>query len=272
MITAVESKRSYTSRWKPKGDYDPHLTERHIEAFKLLTRYTYLPAPYFPTFLGGHRDSWQEALRRLTGAGYLDRPKQQRQHYNANYRPLVYALADRGLNALRERGVECERPRARRNFAHELMTSELMASIELGAREGAMLITWPDILVSESLPEKTRCSSRPFHIPVTITVDGNKHDTHIAADGAPFGIERVIDGRSVYFFCPGIEADCGTEPVDTSDIARSSIFKKFMLYEAIYAEQIHRSHFGFPSFYVPVITTNNVRMQSMMEVLKRITN
>lgn len=45
-----------------------------------------------------------------------------------------------------------------------------------------------------------------------------------------------------------------------------------MLYEAIYAEQIHRSHFGFPSFYVPVITTNKVRLQSMMEVLKRLTD
>ena len=153
-------------------------------------------------------------------------PRDVRQHYNANYRPLVYALADRGLNALRERGVECERTRARRNFAHELMTSELMASIELGAREsGVPLITWPDILTSKSLPEKTRHSSKPFHIPITITVEGKKHDTHIAADGAPFGIERLINGRSVYFFCPGIEADCGTEPVDTSDIARSSIFK-----------------------------------------------
>ena len=272
MTTVAEPKRPYTSRWKSAGNFEPKLTERHIEAFKLLTRYTYLPAPYFPAFLGGHKDSWQEALRHLTGAGYLDRPKQQRQHYNANYRPLVYALGTRGLYALIERGVECEKPHARRSFGHELMTSELMASFELGARESTVrLITWQDILKSESLPETTRRSTKPFRIPITVMLDGKRDERHIEADGQPFGIQRIIDERRVHYFCPGIEADCGTEPVDTSDFERSSIFKKFVLYEAVYAEGIHRSHFGFPSLFVPVITTNKARMHSMMDLLKRIT-
>jgi hypothetical protein len=266
-----DTKRPYTSRWNPSAAFEPRLTERHIEAFKLLTRYTYLPSPYFPAFLGGHRDSWQEALRNLTGAGYLDRPKQQRQHCNANYRPLVYALGERGFHALRERGIECERPRARRNFAHELMTGELIASFELGAREaGVRLITWSDILKSENLPELTRRSAKPFHMPVTLVADGTRREMHIAADGQPFGIERTDNGRKLYFFCPGVEADCGTEPVDTSDFERSSIYKKLVLYEAIHADGIHRSHFGFPNFYVPMITTNKARVQSMMDLLRRI--
>jgi hypothetical protein len=152
------------------------------------------------------------------------------------------------------------------------MVSQIMASFELGARErNAHLITWDDIFRSESLPEATRQSSKPYQIPVSITVDRQLLDTHIAADGQPFGIARVVDGGRGYFFFPGIEADCATEPVGASDFARSSIYKKFVLYLAIEAQGVHRSHFGFPNFCVPIITTNENRAQSMIELLKRIT-
>ncbi len=272
MTTAAASKRPYASRWKPNGGIEPRLTERDIALFKLLTRYVYLPSDYIIALLGGDKRAWQDRLKHLSGGGYLVRPKQQRQHSHANYRPLVYALAERGFGTLGERGVECERPRARGNFPHELMTNELTASFELGAREtGARVVTWAEISRSRSLPEATRRSPKPFHIPITVTIAGQRIDTRIAADGAPFGIERVHNGRLIYFFCPGIEADCGTEPVDTSDFARSSIYKKLVLYLAIEAQGIHRAHYGFPNFYVPIITTTETRMRSMMEVLKRIT-
>ena len=116
--------------------------------------------------------------------------------------------------------------------------------------------------------------SRGLRIPeevFTLTINGQRLDTHAAADGHPFGAARLIDGKPAYYFCPGIEADCGTEPVDASDFARSSIYKKFVLYLAVEAQGIHRSHFGFPNFYVPMITTNETRVRSMMDVLSRVT-
>jgi hypothetical protein len=128
-----------------------------------------------------------------------------------------------------------------------------------------------DILRSGRLPETTRQSPKPFHIPISIKVDGQLVSTHVAADGHPFGVTRLIDDRPAYYFTPGIEADCGTEPVDASNFARSSIYKKFVLYLAVEAQGVHRSHFGFPNFYVPVITTNETRARSMMDVLSRIT-
>src|ERR1051326_6070693 len=121
------------------------------------------------------------------------------------------------------------------------MTSQLMASVELGAREsGVRLISWPEILQGKSLPEETRHSLKPHAIPVTVTSPGGPVSTHTAADGRPFGISRVVADRPTYFFCPGIEADCGTEPVDTSDFQRSSLFRKFVLYLAIEAQGIHQ--------------------------------
>jgi len=104
-----------------------------------------------------------------------------------------------------------------------------------------------------------------------VTIDGAPISTHVIADGAPFGIVRSADGQTAYFFCPGVEADCGTEPIDASDFQRSSLFKKFILYLEVDAQGIHRSHFGFPNLYVPIVTTNTARLSSMMWLLERIT-
>src|SRR5947207_11166051 len=147
-----------------------------------------------------------------------------------------------------------------------------MASFELGAREtGTRLIAWNDILQSRSLPDQTRHSPKPYQIPVTVTVDGAVIATHVAADGMPFGVARSGGGQRAYFFCPGIETDCGTEPIDASDFQRSSLYKKFILYLEVEAQALYRSHFGFPNLYVPIVTTTAARLASMMHLLKRIT-
>ena len=280
MRTAIQKRNS---RWNdtPILDGDGNaraacITERDIEGiFKPLTRYRYLPADYIHAFAGGSIDYLVNRLNLLCRQPnrYVARPHQQRANAGANHRRMIYELADKGWRVMQERGIASERSRAPTNFAHELMTCELMASFELGAREtGIRLITWPDILQSKSLPDATRRSPKPYNIPVTVAIDGTATATHVAADGEPFGIARATGSGTAYFFCPGIEADCGTEPIDTSDFQRSSLFKKFVLYLAVVAQGIDRLHFGFPSFYVPIVTTNAVRLASMMKLLERVTS
>src|SRR5947207_3978671 len=251
------------------------LTERDIEKIlKPLVRYRYLSADYIHALSGGSLDYLINRLGLLSREPnrYVARPQQQRANAGANYRRLIYELAEKGWRLMHARGPLSPRSRAPPNFAHELMTCELMASFELGARERAFrLITWPNILESQSLPDGTRRSPKPYNVPVTVRMDGQIHATHIAADGQPFGIERSVADRRVYFFCPGVEADCGTEPVDTSDFQRSSLFKKFLLYLTVEAEGIYRSHFGFPNLHVPFITTNAARLASMMRLFERVT-
>ena len=280
MTTSLARKRN--SRWGAAPILDKSgqpkiavLTRRDLDGIlKPLTRYRYLPADYLHAFAGGSLDYMVNRLNLLSREPnrYVARPPQQRANAGANYRRLIYELADKGWRVMQERGVICQRSRTPTNFAHELMTSELMTSFELGAREsGIRLIMWPEILESGNLPETTWQSPKPYHIPVTVTIDGQVVATHVAADGEPFGVTRSFAGQTVYFFCPGIEADCGTEPIDASDFQRSSLFKKFVLYLAVEAQGIHRSHFGFPSFYVPFVTTNAARLGSMMKLLERIT-
>ena len=82
---------------------------------------------------------------------------------------------------------------------------------------------------------------------------------------------RTINDKQSYLFFPGIEADCGTEPIEASDFERSPILRKFAAYRAAVDQDLHRTHFGFPNFFVPVVTTNTTRMESMMKLLERMT-
>jgi hypothetical protein len=101
---------------------------------------------------------------------------------------------------------------------------------------------------------------------------GEQHTVNLTADAQPFGLERVIDGKRSYLFFPGIEADCSTEPLDASDANRSSIAKKFAAYTAVAEQDIYRSHFGFPNFLVPIVTSSGPRMHSMMRLLEKTTD
>ena len=279
MLTAV---RQRNSRWghaavlaRDGAARTATITERDIAGiFSPLSRHRYLPLDYLHAFVGGSPDYLVNRLNLLSREPnrFVSRPHQQRANAGANHRRLIYELAEKGWAVMQERGVVRERTRTPSNFAHELMTSQLMASVELGAREeGLRLISWPEILLNKSIPDETRHAAKPHSIPVTATTPAGLISGHVEADGEPFGIARPIGDKSVYFFCPGVEADCGTEPVDTSDFQRSSLYRKLAQYLAIEAQAIHRKHFGFPNLYVPFVTTNAARLRSMMRLLERIT-
>jgi hypothetical protein len=281
MGTLAQQKK-WNSRWdhNPVADHDgsartAKLTERDIEIFKLLVRYRYLPSDDIHAFVGGSLNAIVRRLNLLSRKPncYLARPYQQRESADANYRRLTYELDERGSLVLRERGLSFLPKSYPRNFAHELMVGRIMASIELGTRADSSLrlITWPEILASENTPAATRASPAPASLPVTFSLNEQTHSVNLTADARPFGIERTRQGQRSYLFFPGIEADCATEPIETSDFERSSIVKKFAAYRAAVSQDLHRAHFGFPNFFVPFITTSQARMESMMRLLERMT-
>lgn len=278
---AIPQKPSRNSRWSrepvigsagaPRTVYP---TERDIEIFKLLVRYRYLPSDHIHAFVGGNSKALLHRLNLLCRKPnlYLSRPHQQRQNAEANYRPLIYQLDERGSRVLRERGLPFL-AKSHHNFAHELMVAQITASIELGtkANAGVRLITWPEILAHERTPVATRQSTTPTAIRVSYSQRGERRCDEINADARPFGLQRTIHGKTSYLFFPGIEADCASEPIDAGDTARSSIAKKLAAYMAIAEQGLHRSHFGFPNFFVPFITTSDARLRTMMDLLHRVT-
>jgi hypothetical protein len=274
-------KKSRNSRWSRDPVRDggaavvARVTERDIGIFKLLARYRYLPVDDIQALVGGELKPLVHRLNLLSRKPnlYVNRPHQQRQAAGANYRRLVYELDERGSRVLRDRGLPFLPKAYQRNFAHELMVCRITASLEIGVRAdpSIRLITWQEILTSEKTPIETRRAERPTYIPISFVANGENHKTEVCADGTPFGFESTRAGKRTYLFFPGIEADCGTEPITTSDFERTSITKKISAYLAIAEQGIYRSHFGFPNFFVPFVTTTRARMESMMALLDRLT-
>jgi hypothetical protein len=70
--------------------------------------------------------------------------------------------------------------------------------------------------------------------------------------------------------CFMIEIDRGTTPVTRSDLSQSSFERKMRAYRCAYPANEHIRRFGWKAFRVLVVTTDQHRMQSMMDALRRI--
>jgi hypothetical protein len=263
------------SRWDNARVRPARITPRDVEAFKLLARYTYLPIDDMHAWVAGSLDGFAAHVKLLSRPpnSYLSKPHQQRASADANYRRMVYQLDDRGRQILRDLGFPFLPKRYHHNFVHELMACRIMFSFELGARklDHVRLIQWPEIFAK--MPEATQNKDEPNRIPVSVTFRDQEHNTELTPDWRPFGIERKQDGRSMFSFFPGIEADTGTEPLEAGS-NRSDIAGKFAAYLAAIQQNIHCSHFGFPArgFFVPFITGSPARMQHMMDLLRKLTD
>jgi hypothetical protein len=208
------------------------LTARDLKIFQCLERYRYLRSAHLYAFVGGASEKrFKERLGDLFHEGYLDRPNQQGQFAGARYQPAIHEIDARGRLALSESGISLNDARtflasnASRQFAHSLMICEVLASIELGARQypNIRLIPWPEILARA--PDITHASPTPFRVQVP-------GSGGTAVPDGLFGLEYSGSGKKVYRFF-ALEADRGTpashprvqrcSPVRTERVARATI-------------------------------------------------
>ena len=282
-MDAITPRPSRNSRWSrdpvigragaPRAVYP---TERDIEIFTLLVRYRYLPSDTIHAFVGGNAKALLHRLNLLSRKPnlYLSRPQQQRQNAEANYRPLIYQLDERGSRALRERGLASLPKSYHHNFAHELMVAQITASLELGTKENSSVQAHHlagDLGARTHAGRHPRVCERRPQFGLRIRCAASRAATRSMPTPGRSGWSARSTARRSYLFFPGIEADCASEPIDAGDTARSSIAKKFAAYMAIAEQGLHRSHFGFPNFFVPFITTTAARLRTMMELLARMT-
>jgi hypothetical protein len=123
---------------------------------------------------------------------------------------------------------------------------------------------WPTIRASDKFPAATREMSNPFRL-----VYGNAKDDSLEPDWEPFVLAKQTDEETSFIFCPGFEADCDTESLESGRYAHATIQNKFRGYLAIIERGIYRSHYGANTFMVPFVTTNETRMRNMMDLLGR---
>jgi hypothetical protein len=261
------------------------LSERDIELFRLLDRYRYLRSNFLYAFFGGASETrFKERLGDLYHeGGYIDRPRQQWQYANCRSMPIVYELGNAGAQVLREHGSDERdspllahgRAGACRQFAHAVMISDIMASVELAVRENPSLrfIGWQEILAKA--PPETRRMANPFAVPVTIshTFSGAKKletvRTKIVPDGL-FGLEYRGGGQKSYRFF-ALEADRATMPVVRGNLRQTSFLKKILGYRELASRQLYQTQLGLPNLLVLAVTTNERHSDSMLTLVRELT-
>ena len=258
------------------------LTARDVELFKLLYRYQYLRSDFLYAFVGGASQTrFIERLGDLYHDGrFINRPEQQWQFANCRCMPVVYELDSRGEQILRDHGflvhdsplLKKGRMGAYRQFAHQLMICDCLASIELAVREQPSLrfISWQEILAKA--PDQICSKDNPFAIPVAVahmqSGSGVAHRTEVKAipDGL-FGLEYAGVDRKLYRFF-ALEADRNTIPVRRSNLEQTSYLRKVLAYRQIVAQNIHQTHLGLPNLLVLTVTTSEPHMRNIMATVE----
>lgn len=150
-----------------------------------------------------------------------------------------------------------------RQFAHTLMTCEVLASIELAtiADPNLRFISAQEILAKA--PERTRNSSHPFRIPCGLSSDV----TCVIPDGL-FGLEYLQGGKKSYRFF-ALEIDRATMPVVRSRKDQTSYLAKLLAYRDVLANETHKTHLGLPNLLVLTVTTSDQHKENMVLAFKR---
>ena len=162
-----------------------------------------------------------------------------------------------------------------RQFAHQLMICECLASIELGIRQhsGLRFISWQEIIAKA--PERTRISGEPIR--------DSGHDIAHAFGGGMrsarrsercrtgcFGLEYVRDGQRLYRFF-ALEADRNTVPIKRSNVRQSSYLRKVLAYRQIVAQDIQKTLPGECQNLIVLTVTNNERhMRNIMAMVEEL--
>ena len=270
------TQRPRNSRWSREPKRDPQgeplvarISDSDIEIFRILARYHYLPCDYIAALSGRSLPAMQTRLELLCRKpnSFVDRPLQQRANAAANSRRMVYALDEKGATELRTRGAPVPPAKYRRHFTHELHACLIAASFEIAAHSDPRIriISWRELADSSQMPEATKRLESPQAIP--FARDGRVET--VVSDWSPFVIERNLVSRS-FVFVGGIEADCGTEPLESADADRAAIRNKFAAYLTCLEQDVPRRHFGATTFVIPFVTTSEARMRSMIDLLDRL--
>jgi hypothetical protein len=249
------------------------INERDKAIFRLLNaryRFKYLTTSAIAEFVGAtdpyKLDPLKRRLRQHYDAGYLDRPYQQRRTENANYKDLVYERTDK---AAREVGGVVPAHRSN-SFPHELLADLgfgvplFMAVKQRGWKgydaedllRGAMFkVNTNQGIKWLGFPPDTLPSSDPFLVKFS--------GVEMRMDWPPFMLET---NDTLYFF-PGIEVDRSNESlvnVDPKDPERTTLTQHLDDIIQFHDQQMHVKHYGFTSFFAPIICINESRMVNAM--------
>jgi DNA-binding Lrp family transcriptional regulator len=251
------------------------LTEDDVAIVRLLARHRFLRSTHIASLVGRSLDRTNYRLNRLFHAGYVDRPRAQLDYYpTAGSAPIAYALADGGARLLIQRdGVDfanVEWSRKNHNVGrpfieHQLETVDFYVALQQACSQHRdVRLIQPDQLVG-SFPDQSFSGRNPFALHVKISQGGIVHEIGVVPDLA-FGLLFPDGSRR----CFVVEVDRGTMPITRRDIRQTSLERKMRGYLTAHAAKQHERRFGWKTFRVLTVTTDEYRARSTVETLRQI--
>lgn len=249
------------------------LTDDDIEMVRQIARHRFVRSDHVAALVGRSRDRANDRLCHLYHAGYIDRPRAQLDYYpSSGSIPMVYALADRGADLLRDRNESGINGWSRKNrevgrpfIEHQLEIVDFLISLRRAARNRRDVRLIPPEEIVAAFPEKTRKLRNPMSMHVTLSHQGTSHEIGIVPD-LVFGLGFPDGSRRCFM----VEIDRGTMPVSRTDITQTSFERKMRAYLTAFAEKRHERVFNWKAFRVLTVTTDRDRMNSMTQALSRI--
>jgi hypothetical protein len=251
------------------------LTDDDIVIVRQLARYRFLSSVHIAALVGRSLDRTNDRLLRLYHAEYIDRPRAQLDYYpTSGSAPMVYALADRGARLLIARygldfaNVEWSRKNreAGRPFIeHQLEIVDFQVALGRATRnrDDVSLMHADDIIAA--MPEPPAPRRNPLALRVKLSHQGTQREIGVVPDFV-FGL-RFRDSSKRCFM---VEIDRGTMPVVRADFDQTSFERKMRAYLTAHAGKQHERHFGWKTFRVLTVTTDEHRTQSMIDASRRI--
>ena len=251
------------------------VTDDDVEIVRQLARHRFLRSTHIAALVGRSLDRTNDRLSRLFHAGYLDRPRAQLDRFPLGSPHFVYALADRGARLL----IECDgvefanvewsrknRLAGRPFIEHQVEIMDFYVGLECATRARADVhLIHPDELVA-TFPDQRAAARNPFTLRVTLSHRGVMQEVGLVPDFA-FGL-TLAGGSRRYFL---VEIDRGTMPVVRSDVLRQTSFEeKMRAYLTAHAAKQHERQFGWNTFRVLTVTTDDRRARTMTEALRKL--
>lgn len=251
------------------------LTDDDVVIIRQLARHRFLRSTHIAALIGRSLDRTNNRLSRLYHAGYVDRPRAQLDYYpTVGSAPLAYALADRGARLLIERdGVDFanvewsrkNRQAGRPFIEHQLEVVDFYVALQRAvAQHRQIRLIHPDEIVA-SFPDQDFSERNPFALRVRILHQGVAHEIGLVPD-LVFSLKFADNSRRCFM----VEIDRGTMPIVRSDIRQSSLERKMRAYLAAHATKQHERRFGWKTFRVLTVTTDEHRLRSAIEELRRL--
>jgi hypothetical protein len=244
------------------------ITERDRAIVRLIHRHRFLRSIHIVSFLNGSQQSILRRLQLLYHHGFLERPRAQIDYYRkGGSRGIVYGLGNKAKSVLKQdSGIltpklswgEKNRAVGSIFFEHALLVSDFMVGIELTCRQ----LLGVRYVCEENFPVLGNGNKPQFRWRVQIK-------GHLKLGIIPdrvFALDQNDSNRAFFF----LEVDRGTMPVIRKSNAHSSMFRKFLAYEATWAKGLHHSLFGFHRFRVLTVTTSAARVKSLVEACAKL--